>query len=461
MNKEVFAQIDTRKAHKKEPPGPRGHPLWGSMLDFQKDQLAFILQVARQYGEVVKYRIANLTFIQVNHPQGVKRVLQDNYHNYVKGDLWENFNNILGHGLFVSDGSVWLRQRRLMQPAFHRQQVAAFGQLMTENALHMLARWEAVVDTNQPIEVFSEMTSLTMQVVTQALFSTGLPETNQAIKRAITTLLDHVAFTFDVPFYPPMQVPLPRNLRLRAALKELDRLVYAIIHERQEHPVKNADLLSMLMEARDEETGQGMTEKQLRDEVLTLFLAGHETTANALTWTFYLLAQHPAVARRLQAELDQVLAGRLPTVADTPNLPYTRMVIEESMRLYPPAWITNRTALVDDEICGYHIPAGSYVAVSPYVTQRDPALWPEPERFDPGRFTPERSAERPRFAYFPFGGGPHQCIGQGFALLEATLVLATVLQRYALELVPDHPLELHASVTLRPRDGLKMRIRER
>ncbi|HSG20983.1 MAG TPA: cytochrome P450, partial [Burkholderiaceae bacterium] len=162
-----------------------------------------------------------------------------------------------------------------------------------------------------------------------------------------------------------------------------------------------------------------------------------------------------------QAELDQILAGRLPTVADTPNLPYTRMVIEESMRLYPPAWITNRTALVDDEICGYHIPAGSYVAVSPYVTQRDPALWPDPERFDPGRFAPERSAERPRFAYFPFGGGPHQCIGQGFALLEAALVLATVLQRYALELVPDHPLELHASVTLRPRDGLKMRIRER
>lgn len=459
--REASVQIDRRTTGKKEPPGPRGHPLWGSMLDFQRDQLAFILDVARQHGEVAKYRIANLTFYQVNHPEGVKRVLQDNYHNYVKGDLFEKFSPLIGHGLFVSDGPLWLRQRRLMQPAFHRQQIAIFGQIMTGSALQMLERWETAAHTGQPLEVFSEMTGLTMQVVTQALFSAQLPGTRQALSRAITTLLDHVAFTFEVPFYPPVQVPLPRNLRLRRALQELDRLVYAIIRERREHPVETGDLLSMLMEARDEDTGAGMTEKQLRDEVLTLFLAGHETTANTLTWTFYLLSQQPAVVRQLHAELDQVLGGRVPTPADYPSLAYTRMVIEESMRLYPPAWITNRTALVDDEICGYHIPAGAYVAVSPYVTQRDPALWPDPERFDPQRFAPERGAERPRFAYFPFGGGPHQCIGQGFAQLEAALVLATVAQRYHLELVPDHPVEVHASVTLRPRRGLKMTVQQR
>ena len=458
MNPEVFAQIDTRKAGRQDPPGPRGHPLWGSMLDFQRDQLRFILDVARRYGDVAQYRIANLSFIQVSHPEGVKRILQENSHNYVKGAMWEKFSFALGHGLFVSEGPLWLRQRRLMQPAFHRQQLAAFGSLMTESALQMLRRWER---TRQPIDVFAEMTSLTMDVITRALFSARLPETRQALSRAITTLLDHVAFTFEVPFYPPVQVPLPRNLRLRAALQELDRLVYAILRERREHPGETGDLLATLIEARDENTGQGMSEKQIRDEVLTLFLAGHETTANALTWTFYLLAQHPEVAHRLHAELEQVLAGRLPTAADYPSLVYNRMVIEEAMRLYPPAWITNRTALVDDEIGGYHIPAGANVAVSPYVTQRDPALWPEPERFDPERFTPEREAGRPRFAYFPFGGGPHQCIGQGFAQLEATLVLATVAQRYSLALLPGQSVELHPSVTLRPRRGLKMAVVEK
>jgi len=461
MTRNVSTEVNISKRVLKEPSGPRGVPLWGSMFAFQKDKQRFILDVAREHGDVAKYRIANLSLYQVNHPQGIKRVLQDNYHNYVKGDLWENFSVIVGHGLFVSDGPVWLRQRRLMQPAFHRQQVATFGQTMTDNALQMLERWESAASTGEPIEVFSEMTRLTMQVVTQALFSTGLPGTLQALNRAITTLLDYASFTFEVPFYPPVQVPLPRNLRLRSALKELDRLVYAIIRERRENPVETADLLSMLMGARDEETGEGMTEKQLRDEVLTLFLAGHETTANALTWTFYLLSQHPEVAGHLHAELEQVLAGQVPTLADVQNLPYTRMVIEESMRLFPPAWITNRTALEDDEICGYHIPAGSYVTVSPYVTHRDPELWPQPDQFDPGRFAPENAAGRPRFAYFPFGGGPHQCIGQGFAVLEATLVLATVAQRYDLQIMPGSRVEVHPSVTLRPRHGLKMTILER
>lgn len=256
--------------------------------------------------------------------------------------------------------------------------------------------------------------------------------------------------------FPPLSVPTPRNRRINAAIHTLDAIVQGLIQERRQRAIERGDVLSLLLLARDEETGQGMSDQQVRDEVMTLLFAGHETTSNLLAWTWFLLATHPEVEQRLQAELDAVLGGRLPTVEDLAHLPYGHRVLEETLRLYPPAWSLARKALVDDKVGGYVLPASTIILMSPYVTHRHPAFWEEPERFDPDRFTPERVAVRPRYAYFPFGGGPRQCIGNTFALMEAHLILATVAQRYRLRLVPDHPVEPQALLTLRPRDGLPM-----
>jgi cytochrome P450 len=394
---------------------------------------------------------------QVSSPAGVGRLLHDNHRNYSKDvATFGTLRLFLGNGLFTSDGDFWRRQRRLAQPAFHRRRVANFGALMTDATLAKLERWRTRVSQDRPLDVADEFMRLTMEVATLALFSTSVRGDIDKIGSAITTLLDDVTFRFTFPFYPPLKVPTPRNRRFLAARATLDAIVYRIIAERRQRPDEHDDLLAMLMQARDEETGEGMSDRQLRDEVVTLFLAGHETTANALTWASFLLSTHVAVERRLRAEVDEALQGRVPTASDLPRLPYTRMVIDETLRLYPPAWITNRRAIEADAVCGYRIPADATVSISPYVTHRDPTLWENPEGFDPERFTPERSARRPHYAYFPFGGGPRQCIGKGFALMEATLVLALLTQRYELHLVPGRRGETEALATLRPRYGMWM-----
>jgi cytochrome P450 len=394
---------------------------------------------------------------QVSSPAGVGRLLHDNHRNYSKDvATFGTLRLFLGNGLFTSDGDFWRRQRRLAQPAFHRRRVANFGALMTDATLAKLERWRTRVSQDRPLDVADEFMRLTMEVATLALFSTSGRGDIDKIGSAITTLLDDVTFRFTFPFYPPLKVPTPRNRRFLAARATLDAIVYRIIAERRQRPDEHDDLLAMLMQARDEETGEGMSDRQLRDEVVTLFLAGHETTANALTWASFLLSTHVAVERRLRAEVDEALQGRVPTASDLPRLPYTRMVIDETLRLYPPAWITNRRAIEADAVCGYRIPADATVSISPYVTHRDPTLWENPEGFDPERFPPERSARRPHYAYFPFGGGPRQCIGKGFALMEATLVLALLTQRYELHLVPGRRGETEALATLRPRYGMWM-----
>jgi cytochrome P450 len=443
-------------------PGPRGNVVLGSIGDIYRDRLRFVLDVASTYGDVAQYRVAHMRMYQVSSPEGVGRILHDNHRNYSKDvATFGTLKLFLGNGLFTSDEDFWRRQRRLAQPAFHRKRVAAFGGLMTDTTLEMLDRWRPLADRSQPLDVATEFSRLTMEVVTRALFSTSVEGDIGTIGRAIATLLDDVTFRFTFPFYPPLRVPTPRNRRFLAARATLDEIVYGIISGRRRSPGEHDDLLALLMEARDEDTGEGMSDKQLRDEVITLFLAGHETTANALTWASYLLSTHVAVARRLQAEVDEELGGRVPTASDLPNLPYTRMVIDETLRLYPPAWITNRRAIEDDTVCGYRIPAEAMLSISPYVTQRDPAFWENPEGFDPDRFSPERAAGRPHYAYFPFGGGPRQCIGKGFALMEATLVLALLAQRSALHLVPGCRVEIEALATLRPRYGMWMRAHPR
>jgi cytochrome P450 len=439
-------------------PGPHGHWLLGSMPAFLDDSLGYLRRVAQDYGDVVRYRVAHMTWYQVNHPEGIARILQENNRNYGKGALTLGIlRPVAGNGLFLSEGEFWLRQRRLMQPTFHHRHVAAFGTMIVDATQAMLDRWQAHANEGQPRDIMREMSGLTLDVVSRALFSTPAGY-DAGVAQAIATLVEDIGYRFAVPFYPPPRVPTPRNRRHRAALGALDRAIYGIIAARRRGDTAGDDLLGLLMGVRDEDTGQGMSDQQLRDEVITLFVAGHETTAVALAWACHLLAAHPEAAERVQAEQTGVLGDRAAAAADLPRLPYARMVIDETMRLYPPAWITNRQAIADDEVCGYHIPAGAVVLVSPYVMHRHPAYWEQPERFDPERFAPERSAGRPHYAYFPFGGGPRQCIGKGLALMEAQLILAAVAQRFRLRHVPGHNVEPHALVTLRPRGGLPMLV---
>ena len=439
-------------------PGPRGNPVLGSMRDFQRDKLGFIRGLTR-YGDVARYRTAHLTWYQINHPEGVRRVLQENNRNYGKGALTLGFfKPVVGEGLLTSEGALWLRQRRLIQPVFHRKSVASFASLMTGETLAMLERWRPAMGGGEPLDVPAEMARLTLDVVTGALFHAHVGEEPGVIGRAINTIVEDLGFRFEVPFYPPHRVPTPRNRRFRAAMRTVDRAVYAIIAERRRDGGDEEDLLALLMGTRDEATGEVMGDKQLRDEVMTLFLAGHETTANALSWALYLVSTHPHVERRLREELDGALGAdrRVPTIGDLPNLTYTRMVVDETLRLYPPAWITNRQAIAEDEILGHLIPAGAFVSLSPYVLHRHPNYWDNPDDFDPERFAPGGGNGRPRFAYFPFGGGPRQCIGQSMALVEAQLVLATLLGRCRLRPVSEGSVEAEALATLRPRGGLPM-----
>jgi cytochrome P450 len=443
-------------------PGPRGNPVFGSMRDFQRDKLGFIQSLTR-YGDVARYRVAHLTWYQINHPDGVRRVLQENNRNYGKGSLTRGiFKPVLGEGLLTSEGALWLRQRRLMQPVFHKRSVAAFGTLMTQETLAVLERWRPAAQNGTPLDVPAEMARLTLDIATASLFHAHVGEEPGAIARAVNTLVEDLGYRFEVPFYPPPRVPTPRNRRRRAALRTVDRAVYKIIAERRSGGGEEDDLLALLMGARDEETGEAMDDRQLRDEVITLFLAGHETTANALSWAFYLLATHPEAEEKLREELADVLGVdggiRTPTLEDLPRLAYTKMVVDETLRLYPPAWITNRQAVAEDEILGHPIPAGAFVMLSPYVLHRHPDYWERPDAFDPERFAPGQGNGRPRFAYFPFGGGPRQCIGQSMALVEAQLVLATVLGRCRLRPASDEPVEAEALATLRPRGGLPMTV---
>ncbi|MCI0648631.1 MAG: cytochrome P450 [Chloroflexi bacterium] len=445
------------------PPGPRGHWLTGTVQRWRENSLKYLCELTQEYGDAVRFRFLLHWYGYIfSHPDHNKYVLQDNNHNFTKlpHPTFLLLQPLVGRGLLTNDGDSWLSQRRLIQPIFHRRRIAQFGAIMTEATEAMLDRWATTAGAGRPVDIDHEMTALTMEIVGKALFSIDLTGECDAVGQAFTAVNKQLAELNTRPFsvFLVRCLPfLPEVRRLMANIAVLDDVVGKIVQERRATGQKKDDLLDMLMEARDEETGQGMGDKQLRDEIMTLLLAGHETTANTLSWTFYLLSQHPEANQKLQAELATVLGGRSPTVDDLPNLTYTQMVVEEALRFYPPAYGIARTVVAEDEIGGYHVPAGSVVMLSPYLTHHHPDFWPDPERFDPERFRPEAVAARPRYAYIPFGGGPRQCIGSHFALTEAQLILATIAQRCRLELVPGHPVEPDPLITLRPKYGLPMR----
>jgi cytochrome P450 len=454
------------KTSRRTSPDPPIYPLRSVIPELRRDPLNLYLRAQHEYGDVVRLRLFGPFYVYlVSHPHDVEHVLRSNYRNYPKGFISAVLKPGLGEGLLTSAGDLWLRQRRLMQPVFHRQRLAALVPTMTDAVEKLVERWEPFARSGQPFDVAAEMARLTLEIVSRTLFGLDVSGEAETIGRALAITNSHANYRYLHPFALPPWIPTRRNRRAAQAQHTLDVVVHQIIAERRRAKEDRDDLLGMLFAARDEEMGAGMSDKQLRDEVITILLAGYETTANALSWTWYLLAQHPEVERKLHAELAAGLrpegTWRMPTYDDLPKLPYTRMVFDESLRLYPPAWATARQAQAADQIRGYRIPARAPVAISQYVTHRHPAYWDNPETFDPERFTPERSVGRPKFAYFPFSGGPRQCIGNNFALLEAQLILATIVQRYHLELVPDHPIEPEAMINLRPRYGVMVTLHAR
>ncbi|MGB3683766.1 MAG: cytochrome P450 [Rubrobacteraceae bacterium] len=435
----------------KEPPYLRGNPLFGSALEMRRDPLR-LLTDARRHGDFVRFRLGPYRVYLLSHPDYVEHVLLKNPRNYLK-DGYEHIE-IVGNGLLASEGDFWRRQRRIAQPAFHRERLAKMAGAMTAATETMLDRWEAR-SANEPLDVDAEMSRLTLGIVGRTLFSADVAEEADGVGAALASVLN-LGFQRTGRFAPvPLGVPTPVNRRYRSSVRHLNSVVERLISARQTNGGGRGDLLDMLLEARDADTGAPMDKRQLRDEVMTILTAGYETTARALSWTLYLIDANPTVREKLEGELD-TLNGRAPAFEDLERLVYTKMVVQESMRLYPPVWGLSRLVAERDEIGGYPVPKGSRIVISQYVTHRHPEFWENPEKFDPERFTPEKSAGRPRYAYFPFSGGPRQCIGNNFAVMEATLILATVAQHYRLTLVPGHPVEPEPSFTLRSRHGIRM-----
>jgi cytochrome P450 len=426
----------------------------------RRDPVVAFADAARRYGRIVHFKIGPRRGYLLNDPDDVRHVLQDNARNYHKSPLYDKLRTVIGNGLLTSEDEFWLRQRRIAQPAFHRQRMAALAGVMADAAREAAANWAPIASTGRPVDVDEEMMRLTRTVVVRTLLGSDLGPFTSKIDQAWTIINEHIGASFwSLGFTDGW--PTPKNRRFQAARAVLRGAVEHVIAERRRHPSDRNDLLSMLISARDEDTGESMTDEQLRVEVTTFLLAGQETTSLALTWTWYLLSQNPDARRHLEHEIDAVLGGRPPEYADLANLPYLRMVIDESMRLYPPAWGFSRQAMDDDRLSGFRLPRGWLAFVIPYVLHRLPAYWPDPERFDPERFSPERIADRPKFAYIPFGAGPRQCIGNQFALIETQLVVATFAQSYRLHLQPGHRAEAWPLITLRPRFGMPMVVERR
>src|SRR4030095_17006017 len=435
------------------PPGPkRGFP-GSTLLRFRKDPLAYFEKLAREFGDVSRFRLGREHIVFVNHPEFIRNILVTNCNNFSKGRAFFRAGGLLGQGLLTSEGEFHRRQRRMVQPAFHARGFAACAEVMTKHAKGMRSRWyhAATLDASR------EMMRLTLAFVAETLFGADLESDTTEIGVALTATMN----TLSMKMFPVGKVlgrlPLPGIRRVQAGREKLDEIVYGLINERRKSPQEHDDLLKILLDAQDEEDSTArMTDKQVRDEAMTMLLAGQLTTANTLTWTWYLLSKHQEVENRLHKELDHVLNSRLPELGDLEALSYTKKIIIEALRLYPPQWMMTRRALNDYQAGDYVVPAGSVVVVSQYVIHRDARYFPEPLRFAPERWTPEFRAALPKYAYFPFGGGPRGCLGEGFAWMEIILVVATLAQQCNLRLRPGHHVVPQPLVTLRPKHGLPM-----
>ncbi len=434
----------------REPAGPKGTWIGGNLAEFRKGRLDCLVRYAREYGDMVKLRFFNRRIYLVNHPDLIEEVLVTQSKHFIKHFALRLNPVVLGKGLLTSEGDFWLRQRRLSQPLFLKNRLAGYAPAMVTATQRLLAEWKA----GEARDIHDEMMRLTLAIAAKTLFNTEVNSDAHAVSHAMAVMQNNFLERFNSLYPVPLWIPSPGNLRARRATRQLDEVLFRIIRERRAENVDKGDLLSVLLHARDEDDGRGMDDRQVRDEAMTLFLAGHETTALVLSWAWYLMARHPEAEQRLWAELDELLAGRTPTVDDWPKLKFTEMIALESMRLYPPAYLIGREATVDCAIGGYAVPRGMTLLMPQWVVQRDPRFYDEPERFRPERWGEERMKSLPKFAYFPFGGGPRVCIGQQFAMMELVLILATLAQKFRFRMQPGATVTPLPTFTLRPVPGI-------
>jgi cytochrome P450 len=427
-------------------------------MEFRRNPLSFLVESARDYGDIVYFKFGPQGIFLINHPDYIRDVLVTHNRNFVKSRGLEMAKKFLGEGLLTSEGEFHRRQRRLAQPAFHHKRINAYAEVMAGYADRTRERWHA----GETLDISQEMMRLTLAIVGKTLFDADVESEAKEIGEALTDIMqlfDRITSPFS---WLLEMLPLPSNFRFVKAKQRLDATIYRIINEHRAGGKDRGDLLSMLLLAQDEEgDGSSMTDSQLRDEAMTIFLAGHETTANALTWTWYLLSQHPEIEAKMHEEIDTALGDNLPAGEDMAKLRYTEMVFAEAMRLYPPAWTMGRRALEDYKVDKYVIPSGSIILMSPYVMHHDSRYYPDPFKFDPERWTPEMRAARPKFSYFPFGGGPRVCIGEQFAWMEGVLLIATIAQRWKMRLAEGQRVELKPMITLRARYGMRMKLERR
>lgn len=445
----------TKAAQNQFPRGPENSTYSILFGERRQDPLAFFARLAHDYGDVTGLTLLNFRTLFINHPEDIEDMLVNKARSFEKGRVMKANMRLFGEGLLTSEGDFWLRQRRLAQPAFHRGRVAAYGATMVEYAERAMRNWRS----GETRDIHEDLMQITLQVVGKTLFNADLARDAREVGETLETLLK-LAADFGKAILIPLWVPTPRNIRARIGVRRIEKIIYRIIAQKRAEARDTGDLLSMLLAVQDED-GSRMTDKQLRDETITLFLAGHETTANALSWTIWLLAQNPRAQKKFLDELDGILAGRAPSVEDLPKLAYTGQVLTESMRLYPPAWGMARLVKEPVEVAGYKLEPGNGVACAQWVVHRDPRWFDEPEKFIPERWEDDLAKRIPRFAYFPFGGGPRQCIGNSFALMEATLILATVAQKFLFRIEESHPVKPLASITLRPAHGIRATLETR
>ena len=449
---------DTSASSKRTAPGPLDDAGFRFLPGRMRSQLfvlprvvrnppEYFVQVAHQYGGVVTLSPGRIFLI--THPDAVKHVVQDNHTNYIKGPWYKVLKPLMGDGLFSSDGELWKRQRRLVQPAFQKKHNPAIAGIVAEATRNMLDRWEANASRGQALDARGEVILLTLEILLRSMFSGDLIGYEKELREAVIEYEQHMDLVSAVnPVKLPAWFPNRGQRRFLGAVHTLEQFIFRVVEERRRTKTDNGDLVSLLLWARDEETGESMSDRQIRDELMTMLQAGHDTVSDAIAWTWYLMSKNPEAQQRVEQEIDSVLGDRPPHFENLAALDYTTRVILESMRIYPPGWVFARTPLADDVIAGYHIPAKSLVVISPYVTHRLPDIWANPETFDADRFLPERIRERPRFAYYPFSAGPRQCVGAGLAMLEAQMIISMAAQKYRVTAPPGFAPGLKPRISL-------------
>lgn len=442
------------------PPKLPGNLLFGNTLQYAKDPLTFYMDNMHQYKDIVHIKLASNDYYVVYEPYMVKHVLQANNKNYRKADSYKPLRMFLGNGLLHNEGESWRKHRKISQPAFHKEKLSALAGTMQTESQKMIEKWKAM-DAGKPVNISMEMMEITAEIVAKAIFSTDVHGYTNTIHASIVAGMSFATKRLSSMIKWPLYIPVPMNVNMKKAHRNLESIIFKFVNERKKNGESKNDLLDMLLNARYEDTGEPLSSTQLRDELMTLFGAGHETSANALTWTMYLLEKNPDKLRLLQQEVDEVLAGRVPALDMLPQMQYTYQVILESMRLMPPAWQIGRKAIYDDHLGDYRVPKDYNIFIPVYAIHRNPEYWKNPDEFEPDRFLPENEEARPSYTYIPFGGGPRMCIGSNFAMMEMQIILPMIVRHFTWKLADDTCIESEPLITLRPKYGMAMHLHQR